>query len=616
MSDEGYWAGVQRLRMSRRRALGWTAAAGGTALALSLVGCGGGSKSNGGTQATQEPASGMSPLQRKDTTSQAKPGGVFAHYTPTDVTNLDPIAATANIDRTEAAYVYNKLFHFKVGVVQAATGQVEGELADSYEISSDNMQITIKLKPNVLWDQRPPTSSRKLDSSDVAFSFQKFHDQSVYSASWFNDKNPANYFLTNWSTPDPQTFVLKLAKPLGAMFDFLGDLYSVPIMPKESDGGFDPRRDSRGTNAWMLDSWKPSQGFEYKRNPNFFIKDRPFFDGWSRPIVTEYAAALAQFKTGGIWMDVVQAQDIIQTKKDLPQLLLLQGEYGAPAQGIFFGWNSAPFKDQRVRQAMSRLIDRESIATVFSSNDDYVKEGIDIGIVYDNFLGKGWGDYWIDPFGKDAGDGAVNYKHDVASAKQLLSAAGYANGFNTTFYGPKGAPYGTNYDKWAQTLGGMFQDAGIKVDYQSLDYSGDYVPSYNYGQAFDGWSIFVNTLYGGVANNLRTNFHSASVQDRTLTAPTHARPTPKPAAGPQDTKLDGMIDQLLQSTDLNKSVSTAQDIQRYLSQQMYAIPYYYKAQALSLAQPWVGNYGAYRPWPVSWVQTDVYPNLWYDASKK
>ena len=38
------------------------------------------------------------------------------------------------------------------------------------------------------------------------------------------------------------------------------------------------------------------------------------------------------------------------------------------------------------------------------------------------------GGWWLDPQGKDFGDNAKYYQHNIAEAKKLMSAAGFANG--------------------------------------------------------------------------------------------------------------------------------------------------------------------------------------------
>jgi ABC-type transport system substrate-binding protein len=474
------------------------------------------------------------------------------------------------------------------------------------------MQITIKLRPNAKWDARAPTNSRALSSDDVKFSLDRMKAVSLYRRDWFTELNPTAPF-SSYSTPDANTIVLKMAFPLAALFDYLGNTLGLYVMPKESDGGFDPRQTMRGTGAWYLDKYQPSVGMEYKRNPNWYVKDRPFLEGWSQPIISEYSQQLAQFRAGAIWGGVVRQEDIIQTKKDLPQLLLGQGEYSPTAPGVFFGWQS-PFKDLRLRQAMSLLIDRELFAETFSNREQFESQGVDLSLVYDNFLGRGWGDYWLDPYGKDAGPDAKNFKLDLAEAKKLISAAGFANGLSTTFYGPSNNAYGANYIRWAEALAGMFNEGGIKVEFKEVGYQNDYVPNYNYNQNFDGISIFVNTTYGGVANNLRTNWHSESVQDRSPFAPSKLPGVQAPA--PRDTVLDGLIEKLLREPDQEKAVAAAHDVQRHLTKVLYTIPFSYKIRGLSLTQPWVGNTGVHQGYAVTSSPTDIYPYLWYDASKR
>ena len=598
---DGYW---QR-QMSRRRALGIAATAGLAVGAASLVGCGGGGDGEGGDTASLI-------YKPVNTTSQAKPGGTYQAYTTRDVSGFDYIGATGNIDRGEANFSYSRLFKWKPGIGEQAKGEIDGDLAASWEIAADDLSITVKLRPEAKWDARAPTSGRPLEADDVKFSLDRMKAVSVYRNDWFAEVNP-NGLIRSYETPDKSTVRINFAFPLAAVFDYFANTLGLFIMPMESDGKFDPRREMRGSGAWILDKYEPSVGMEYKRNPNWYVKDRPFLQGWSQPIISEYAQQLAQFRAGQIWGGVVRQEDIITTKRDLPETLLIQTEYGPTAPGIFFGWESV-FKDVRLRQAMSMLIDRETLMVTFSNNDQFKAEGIDLNPVYDNFLGRGWGDYWLDPYGKDAGpDAEKHFKHDIAEAKKLMTAAGFANGFNVDFVGPTGTPYGTNYNRWAQALGGMFSEAGIKLDFKEATYPGDYVANINYNQAFNGISVFVNTTYGGVANNLRTNFHSASAQDRSPFAPTKIN---KPAGGPKDETLDSLIQRLLGEQDRTRAVSLAHDIQRHLTKVLYTIPFYHKVRGLSLTWPWVGNAGVYQGYAVTSSQTDTWPYLWYDASKK
>ncbi|HXH23108.1 MAG TPA: ABC transporter substrate-binding protein [Dehalococcoidia bacterium] len=607
--SKGYW---DRL-LSRRRALAAAGMAGMAAGAAALVGCGGGDDGDGG------PTPGGLIGERKDTTKDAKPGGIYQSYQTASPPSLDYIGATVNSVRGAAAFPYSRLFKWKPGIIELPKGEIEGDLVESWELAGDAMSITMKLRPNAKWDARPPTNSRPLDSSDVKFSMDRMKAVSVYRNDWFRDVNPnqpnPSAPIVSVETPDQRTVKLNLSFPLAALFDYLANTLGLFIMPKESDGGFDPRETARGTGAWIVDKFEPATGIEYKRNPNWYVKDRPFLDGWSQPIIQEYATQLAQFRAGNIWSDVVRQEDIITTKKELPQLLMLQGEHGAVAPGVFFGWSNSPFLDERVRRAMSLLIDRQEFAAAFADEARFKAEGIELDIVYDNFLGKGWGDFYLDPYSKDMGEAAAYFKKDVAEAKKLLAAAGHPNGFQTSFYGPTGTPYGVNYMRNVEVLIGMFAEGGIKTDIKIVDYANDYVPNYNYGQGFNGWSVFVNTTYGGVANQLRTNWHSGSAQDRTPYAPLHI-PNPPKQGGQKDTTLDGLIDRLLREPDLKKQVGLAHDIQRHLGKTLYTIPFAYKTRGLSLTWPWVGNAGVYRGWVITSPPTDTLPYLWYDASKR
>jgi ABC-type oligopeptide transport system substrate-binding subunit len=81
------------------------------------------------------------------------------------------------------------------------------------------------------------------------------------------------------------------------------------------------------------------------------------------------------------------------TIKDLPQTLVYQDDTfpTAVSSHIRFGYEgNSLFKDERLRQAVSLLIDRESFANVVHNKDGLAKEGLEIPIAYHTIVGAGW----------------------------------------------------------------------------------------------------------------------------------------------------------------------------------------------------------------------------------
>ncbi len=119
-----------------------------------------------------------------------------------------------------------------------------------------------------------------------------------------------------------------------------------------------------------------------------------------------------------------------------------------------FGMNvsNPKFQDERIRRALSLAIDRKSILTL-------LYEGVGKELIH--LLP--W-NYVFDQEPKDLGPWV---KHDVAQAKQLLTAAGQENfSFNYVYY-----PYATSYDRLSEILVDQFRNAGITMKGGKVDYT-------------------------------------------------------------------------------------------------------------------------------------------------
>src|SRR5690349_7704427 len=163
--DSSFWSNIASRRISRRRAI---AAGGGIGLSAALLAaCGGGSSSSssgGGTSGGS--AESRLVVQPVDVTSQAKPGGTLKDYALAEPRTLDPVQPLADYNRI-APFVYSSLLAAKPGHLAPSTGELQGQLAQSFETSPDGLQVTFKLRPGVKWHNRAPVNARTLDTDDV-----------------------------------------------------------------------------------------------------------------------------------------------------------------------------------------------------------------------------------------------------------------------------------------------------------------------------------------------------------------------------------------------------------------------------------------------------------------
>jgi peptide/nickel transport system substrate-binding protein len=237
MQTQGYWESITRNRIKRRRFLGATAL-GTSAFALSIS-CGGGDDDSSGGEGLV--------AKLEDSTSRAKAGGVLKDYSPSDVTSFDALASSTSASNQVANRVYSRLLRQTTVKYpdEASLDLVEGDLAESYEMSSDKLQITMKLRQGPKWDPQAPTSGRAIDAQDVMFSWDKFSRLSNFRGTLAYDASTAPLApIESVNAPDSRTIIFKLHQPFS---DTLGLMTSyLYISPREADGGVDPRGQSRG----------------------------------------------------------------------------------------------------------------------------------------------------------------------------------------------------------------------------------------------------------------------------------------------------------------------------------------------------------------------------------
>ena len=169
--------------------------------------------------------------------------------------------------------------------------RIVGDVAESWTISRDGLNYTFKIRRGIRFHD-----GSELTSRDVKATYDKiiFPPEGVVSA------RQASYELVkSIEAPDPQTVVFRL-KHLSA--SFLANLaspwnfiYKADILAK------DPRwyeKNIMGTGPFTFGEYVAGSHWVGKKNPNYFMKDRPYIDGYKAIVVRDTAPRVAAVRSG------------------------------------------------------------------------------------------------------------------------------------------------------------------------------------------------------------------------------------------------------------------------------------------------------------------------------
>jgi peptide/nickel transport system substrate-binding protein len=598
-----YWRHLTNSRLSRRRAL---ATAGGSALGTALIAACGGASNDRPT----EDVPGLI-AKASDETKAGKRGGIYKSTLPYDIAHFDP-HITEVTSRWPTLWGYSRLAVAKPGFLSNPDGEIAGDLAESWEYSPDRLTLTMKLRTDAKFAPLAPVNGRTVDADDVLFSWNRFVQSGTERSKFANSASPSAPILS-LSAPDSRTLVFKLKEPTASMLATIansncGNLF---ILPKEAER-LDVRRQPVGSGPYYLAEYSPSARIVYKRNPGFYDKQFPFVDTIELPIIPEYASGLAQFIAGAVYSFGVRADDVLATKEQVPDLVMQQGEVNPSLVRTFYGWRAgsdrAPFKDERLRQAYSMAIDRDLFIDVMYGVDRYRAQGINVETRWNTALRanefEGW---WLDPRGKDFGPNAKYYQKDLAEARKLMAASGFAAGFDVDAPVTATYPGAADFPKQVQLIVGMVADAGIRMKTSVIDGTEAGNRYRDTKGNFDGVTYRVAGIGGfvDIGEKLYSEFNTGGGQLFIGFDP-DGKGT---YAG--DPRTQDLTDKMRSEFDQKKRIALVQDLQRYNAAKQYSTLLPGGAAGLNLAWPIVRNRGVYRTslhWPLNHFE-------WLDETK-
>lgn len=426
-------------------------------------------------------------------------------------------------------------------------GKLEPALAESWTISDDGKTYTFKLRQGVKFS----------DGTDFNAGIVKKNFDAVMKHKDTHSWLGVVKVIDKTEAVDEHTFRLTLTEPY---YPVLQDLSVVRPFRFLGEAGFPDNGDTSegikepvGTGPWMLAEYKQDEYAVFKRNPNYW-GTAPAIDEVTVKIIPDAETRVAAFEKGDL--DLIYGEGVIsldafkQLREDDTYTTQLSDPVGT--RSLLLNSSNPKLADVRVRMALQQGFNKQAMV-----------EGITSGLEEpaDSVLSKNYPYTNVD---------LEPIQYDVQKSMALLDEAGWTLPSGGTVREKDGQPleFEMIFDKtdpiqksMAETIQAEWSQLGVKVNLTGLELTVqikrlkandfDLYFWYNYGAPYDPHS-FVNVVANpgfGISETL--------------------------SAIPMKKELDGMIREVLSSTDETKRKELYGSILQTLQEQSAIVPISY-----------------------------------------
>lgn len=335
--------------------------------------------------------------------STPKTGGAVTWAIESDVVNLIPFGGISTANMWGRELIYDSLLEWDKDL------KVQPALAEKWEAPDDKSWI-FHLRQGLKFH-----NGDEVTADDVVYSMtlQKTPPEPGVPNAFY----PA---IASVEAVDKYTVKFNMTGPDPSVEGYLAWARHSAIIPKDAYTRWNLLTEGVGTGPFKLIQYIPNDRVEYERNPNPWKPGQPYLDKLTLKVLPDESGRVAALRSGEIHGCSVTA-DTARTLQNDPDIVVLRGLFSSPRvlQFTIFG-DGKPWNDIRVRQAISKAIDRQQIIdNVFGGEAQLTGP-----------IPPGYGDWFI-----PAEDLAENwFKQDVDAARKLMADAGHADGFDITLY--------------------------------------------------------------------------------------------------------------------------------------------------------------------------------------
>ena len=364
-----------------------------------------------------------------NTSSEGTPttGGSVVFGMTQDLVSLDPHQITDAGTRSVVFNMYEGL------VKPTTTGDLEPAVASDYTISDDATTYTFTLRDGVTFHD-----GSTVTAEDVKYSIERYAEIQGESSA-FSD------LLDRVEIVDDSTVAVYLKE---GNSEFLANL-TLAIIPASNE---DPAGNPIGTGPFKYVSYTPGQNLTLAKNENYWQDGVPYLDEVQFKFVADTDTAFTQLQAGTIdimnYLTTAQVQTLSQLGD---QFDIVEGNMNL-VHAMFLNNDYEPVSDVRVHQALCYAVDRDAINSFLFNGKSHI-----IGSHMIPSL-----ETWYEPAAETV------YTYDVEKAKELLSEAGYGNGFDLTITVP--SSYSQHVDT-AQIIVEQLSAVGINASIEQVEWS-------------------------------------------------------------------------------------------------------------------------------------------------
>ncbi len=310
------------------------------------------------------------------------------------------------------------------------------DLCESWEFADDST-LSIKLRPNVAWQDTNPGLGRDLTATDVAFSINRLADPTFANSPLVNTVAEVRAIRDD-------TVEIELTLPDAEIFDKLADARMAIVAPEAVNLNGDLiEGPTIGSGPWVQTVFEPG-AMRFEANEDYFIPELPLLDGIVVAVIEDEASRTTSLRTGQ--MDLIQPalNDLVDAVERFPELRWTRSHDASAGIEVAFNTRRGYLVHHFLRNAILYSWDPNALIDTLHDGQSFISSGLPLN-----------DPHWLLP--SEEIDSRFN---DRKMVLELMEGISLPPGIDFTI---RVGQFGDEYIETANSLASAVQSLGITV---------------------------------------------------------------------------------------------------------------------------------------------------------